>query len=59
MSQGHTWTNLRVTKEGRFVSLEQAAENPDLEIKSPYAVDDDHLKEWIEFLRNCGGFKVW
>jgi hypothetical protein len=26
---------------------------------SPYHVDRDDIAEWIEFLRNCGGFAVW
>ena len=50
--------DLRVTKEGRFISEDELAENPEMEIDSPYEVSDDHLKEWIEFLRNCGGFEV-
>jgi len=24
-----------------------------------YYADDEHLAEWVEFLRNCGGFEVW
>jgi hypothetical protein len=24
-----------------------------------HRVADEHLKEWIEFLRHCGGFEVW
>ena len=51
-------TDLRVTVEGRFVSEEEINLNPDLETQSAYSVEDDHLKEWIEFLRHCGGFKV-
>ena len=26
---------------------------------APFGVSDEHLKEWIEFLRHCGGFEVW
>jgi hypothetical protein len=48
-----------VTPDGRFVSDEELADNPGLETVSPYAVDDEHLKEWVEFLRHCGGFEVW
>ena len=29
------------------------------DVKSPYGVGDEHLKEWVEFLRHCGGFEVW
>lgn len=50
---------MRVTKSGRLVSEEEVENHPDEELDSPYEVSDDHLKEWIEFLRNCGGFEVW
>ena len=49
----------KVTEEGRFVTDEELAANPDLETHTPYNVEDEHLKEWIEFLRHCGGFEVW
>jgi hypothetical protein len=58
-TEGHGLeSDLRVTQDGRFVSEQELAENPDLETVSPFSVKDDHLKEWIEFLRYCGGFKV-
>jgi hypothetical protein len=50
---------LRVTAEGRFVSAEEQAAHPELETLSPYQTDDEHLKEWVTFLRHCGGFAVW
>lgn len=50
---------LRVTYDGRFVSDDELSKRPDLETMSPYQVDDDHLKQWVEFLRHCGGFEVW
>ena len=50
---------MRVDASGRFVSDEELAANPSLEARSPYAVDDEHLKEWVAFLRECGGFEVW
>ena len=50
---------LRVTADGRFVSEKEHASQPDLDTVSPYRVDDEHLKEWVEFLRHCGGFEVW
>jgi hypothetical protein len=28
-------------------------------VRSPHSVDDESLKEWIEFLRHCGGFRVF
>jgi hypothetical protein len=48
----------KVTPDGCFVTDEELADNSCLETKSPYTVDDDHLKEWVEFLRHCGGFEV-
>lgn len=59
-AEGHRLeSDLRITPEGRFVSDNDLAANPDLETVSPYAVEDEHLKEWVEFLRHCGGFEVW
>ena len=52
-------SDVQTTKEGRFVSKEELEENPDLETETPYQVEDDHLKEWVAFLRHCGGFEVW
>lgn len=51
-------SDLRVNAEGRFVSAEELAANPDMETTTPYEVSDEHLKEWVEFLRHCGGFRV-
>jgi hypothetical protein len=59
-TEGHGLeSDLQVTEDGRFVSTVELAQNPDLETVSPYEVNDEHLKEWIEFLRHCGGFEVW
>jgi len=52
-------SELQITPEGRFVSEDERADNPELETVSPYGVEDEHLKEWVEFLRHCGGFEVW
>lgn len=52
-------SEMKVTKEGRFVTDEELEDNPDLETESPYEVDDEHLKEWVQFLRHCGGFQIW
>jgi len=51
--------DVRVAEDGHFVTEEELLENPELETRTPYEVEDDHLKEWIEFLRHCGGFEVW
>ena len=24
-----------------------------------YSISVDYLKTWIEFLRHCGGFRIW
>jgi hypothetical protein len=59
-TEGHGLeSELRITKEGRFVSAEELANNQDMETVSPYEVSDEHLKAWIDFLRHCGGFEVW
>jgi hypothetical protein len=44
----------RVTEDGRFVSPEEIARNPKLK-----KTCREHVQEWIEFLRHCGGFEVW
>jgi len=49
----------KVTEDGRFVTEEEVETNPELDTRTPYQVEDEHLKEWIEFLRHCGGFGVW
>lgn len=50
--------NLRVKEDGTFVSKEELEENPYMPTSSAFSISDDHLKEWIEFLRHCGGFQV-
>jgi len=50
---------VQVAEDGRVVTPEELEANPDLKTHNPFIVDDDHLKEWIEFLRHCGGFEVW
>lgn len=50
---------LRMQPDGTLLTAEQAAENPDIETETPYQTNDEHLKEWIEFLHSCGGFEVW
>lgn len=62
-TEGHQLDlGLRVTSEGRFVPPNEVATLPAEEVqelRSPYAVEDEHLKEWVAFLRDCGGFEVW
>ena len=48
-----------MAEDGHLVTEEELAETPDIETRTPYEVEDEHLKEWIEFLRHCGGFEVW
>ena len=50
---------LRVDSAGQLLTPETVAANPTLETRSAYRVDDEHLKEWVEFLRHCDGFEVW
>jgi hypothetical protein len=52
-------SGIRTTKEGRFVTEQELADNSSLETVSPYTVDAPHISRWIEFLRHCGGFEVW
>ena len=49
---------LRVTDDGRLLSAEDAA-GLNVETHSPYSVSREHLTDWVQFLRHCGGFEVW
>lgn len=51
-------SELRVTKEGRFISRQELEKNPDLSTEAAFQVDYEDLKKWTEFLRHCGGFAV-
>jgi len=48
---------IRTDEHGRCLSQEDVEKNEKPSF-SPYRVEDDHLKEWIEFMRHCGGFQV-
>lgn len=48
---------VRITPDGTLLDEGEAEECDD--VISPHQTSDDHLKEWIEFLRHCGGFQVW
>jgi len=52
-------SDLRVTSDGRILDDWELAANPHVKTQSIYSVDDVQLKDWIEFLRHCGGFEVW
>lgn len=46
-----------VDDQGRFVTADEAKKN-NVKTHSPYSTNVEHLKEWVKFLRNCGGFKI-
>ena len=50
---------VQVAEGGRLVSEEKLADNTHLKTHPAHEVSDEHLKQWIEFLRNCEGFAVW
>jgi hypothetical protein len=52
-------SEMRVAEDGHFVSEQELLENPDIITHSPYEVSDEKLGKWINFLRHCGGFKVY
>ena len=45
--------SLASTPEGMVVSALGGDETPS------YSTNDEHLKEFVRFLENCGGFEVW
>ena len=51
-------STLRVDGQGRFIDPKKLHDKPQQETYSPYRVDDEHLREWVTFLRHCGGFCV-
>jgi len=51
-------SGMLVDPEGRFIKPEDAKKN-NVQVHSPYSVELDYLKEWVRFLRSCGGFKIW
>jgi hypothetical protein len=52
-------SDIRVDESGRLLSEEDLKRNPELKTYSPYVTEREHVMEWIEFLRHCGGFAVW
>lgn len=58
--QGHSIDlGIRVAPDGRLVLPENLSQTDASATRSAYQVDDAHLKEWVRFLRACGGFEVW
>ena len=47
-----------IDTEGKILS-EEEGKDPNTEKQSPYTVTKEHLQEFSEFLKNCGGFRVW
>jgi hypothetical protein len=41
---------------GRFVNQD---DEPDVITESAYSIEDEHIKEFVKFLENCGGFQVF
>lgn len=37
----------------------EEAEEKGVATEAAYHTSDEHLKDWVEFLRHCGGFEVW
>ena len=58
----HTHTlelgELQMTSESQLILTEKVVGTSGVETTTRFAVEYDHLKEWIEFLRHCGGFAV-
>jgi len=54
--------DLRIDSQGRYVSLEEVGQAdpqaPQYATLAPLVVDPVLLRDWIEFLRHCGGFRV-
>ncbi len=44
---------------GHAFATTAQAEDPNVETESAHKVHDEHLQEFVIFLRNCGGFQVW
>jgi len=46
-----------VGKDGKFLSKEEE-KDPNIEKRTPYRTNKEHIQEFIGFLKNCGGFRV-
>ncbi len=47
------------SRDGCFVDEEEREKIPCDCLISPYAIDVSHAKQFVNFLRGCGGFEVW
>jgi|TARA_B100000315_G_C14342828_1_gene480392 hypothetical protein len=45
-------------KEGKFLS-EEECKDPNIEKQSSYRTTKEHIQEFCDFLKDCGGFRVW
>jgi len=51
------WGELRKTTSGRLLDADEArALPPEVETTTPFVTDGEQVKEFIDFLRHCGGF---
>lgn len=46
-----------VNANGRFLRDDEIDSCPTAQ--SPYGINKEHIQEFVTFLRNCGGFKIW
>lgn len=52
-------SDLFVNEQGRLLSKETVETIPILECRPAYFAESEHVGDWIEFLRSCGGFEVF
>ena len=55
-SRFHLW--MEHNASGHSVSLKELGVAADEFDNEPYNIDDNTLKEWVDFLEHCGGFSV-
>jgi len=51
------WMSKYVGKDGKFLSKEEE-KDPNIEKRTPYRTNKEHIQEFIGFLKSCGGFRV-
>ena len=47
------------TPDGRLLTRTELGRRDRNSFVPAYRVDAEELREWIQFLRHCGGFEVW